>query len=191
MRVMIAGGGIGGLAAALSLHDAGVDATVFEAVGEIRPLGVGINLLPHAVRELSELGLAERLDAVAIRTRELVYVNKFGQTIWREDRGLDAGYRWPQFSIHRGDLQAVLLDAARQRIGAERIRTGWTCAGVEQDGEGVTVHFRDPSGKPLPSRRASAAIACDGIHSVVRKQFFPDEGPPRYSGVNMWRGTTR
>ena len=124
-------------------------------------------------------------------TKEATFFNRFGQLIYAEPLGRHAGYAHPQFSIHRADLQQVLLDAARERIGPERIFLGWSCAAVEQDGEGATLHFRDPSGKPLPPRRAAVAIACDGIHSVVRKQFFPDEGPPRYSGVNMWRGTTR
>ncbi|HEX8666731.1 MAG TPA: flavin-dependent oxidoreductase [Beijerinckiaceae bacterium] len=189
--VIIIGAGIGGLTLALTLHRAGIPAEVYEAAPEIRPVGVGINVLPHATKELAELGLEEALARVAVTTKEATFFNRFGQLIWAEPLGRYAGYDHPQFSIHRGDLQAVLLDAARDRIGAERIRTGWTCTGAEQDAEGVTVHFRDGSGKPLPSRRASVAIACDGIHSVVRKQFFPDEGPPRYSGVNMWRGTTR
>ena len=121
MHVLIAGGGIGGLAAALSLHKAGIEVTVFEAVPEIRPLGVGINMLPHAVRELTELGLAEKLEETGIRTRELVYANRHGQQIWQEDRGVHAGYDWPQYSIARGALQMILLEVARNRLGDGRI----------------------------------------------------------------------
>jgi 2-polyprenyl-6-methoxyphenol hydroxylase-like FAD-dependent oxidoreductase len=189
--VIVIGAGIGGLTLALTLHRAGIPCSVYDAAPEIRPVGVGINVLPHATKELSLLGLEDALAKVAVTTREATFFNRFGQLIWAEPLGRFAGYGHPQFSIHRGDLQTVLLDAARERIGAERIQTGWTCTRVEQDGEGVTVHFRDASGAPLPPQCGRAAIACDGIHSVVRKQFFPDEGPPRYSGVNMWRGTTR
>ncbi|MFL5082457.1 MAG: flavin-dependent oxidoreductase [Microvirga sp.] len=189
--VAIIGAGIGGLTLALTLHRAGIPCTVYEAAEEIRPVGVGINVLPHATKELAELGLEPALARVAVTTKEATFFNRFGQLIYAEPLGRDAGYAHPQFSIHRGDLQQVLLDAARERIGPARIFLGWSCTAVEQDGEGTTLHFRDPSGKPLPPRRAAVAIACDGIHSVVRKQFFPDEGPPRYSGVNMWRGTTR
>jgi len=189
MRVMIAGGGIGGLVAALSLHDAGIDATVFEAVGEIRPLGVGINLLPHAGRELSELGLAERLDAVAIRTRELVYVNKFGQTIWREDRGLDAGYRWPQFSIHRGTLQMLLLEAVRARLGADAVRTDRRLVAFEDDGRRVRATFEDRTGTRHQDE-ADVLIGADGIHSAVRRAFYPQEGAPIWNGAVLWRATT-
>jgi 5-methylphenazine-1-carboxylate 1-monooxygenase len=189
--VIIIGAGIGGLTLALTLHRAGIPARVYEAAPEIRPVGVGINLLPHATKELAALGLEPKLARVAVETREATFFNRFGQLIYAEPLGRHAGYAHPQFSIHRADLQAVLLDAARERIGPERILLGWSCAAVEQDGEGVTVRFRDPDGAALPPQRGAVAIACDGIHSAVRKQFFPEEGPPRYSGVNMWRGTTR
>src|SRR5918993_84268 len=158
---------------------------------EIRPIGVGINVLPHATKELSELGLEPALAKVAVETKEATFFNRFGQLIYAEPLGRYAGYGHPQFSIHRGDLQMVLLEAARERIGADRILTGWKCVAVEQGAEGATVHFRDAADDPLPPQRGKVAIACDGIHSALRKQFFPDEGPPRYSGVNMWRGTTR
>jgi 5-methylphenazine-1-carboxylate 1-monooxygenase len=189
--VIIIGAGIGGLTLALTLHRAGIPCRVFEAAPEIRPVGVGINVLPHATKELAALGLEPALAKVAVETKEASFFNRFGQLIYAEPLGRFAGYEHPQFSIHRADLQTVLLEAARERIGSERILTGWTCVAVEQDGEGVTVHFRDPSDAPLPPQRGSVAAACDGIHSAVRRQFFPDEGPPRYSGVNMWRGTTR
>src|SRR5437899_97447 len=116
MTVLIAGGGIGGLTLALSLHQIGIPAKVFESVSQLKPLGVGINVLPHAVRELIELGLLDQLGAAGVRTKELAYFSKHGQPIWSEPRGLDAGYKWPQFSIHRGTLQQILLDAATERL---------------------------------------------------------------------------
>src|SRR6201746_82868 len=143
MTVLIAGGGIGGLTLALSLHQIGVAAKVFESVAELKPLGVGINVLPHAVRQLIELGLLDQLDAAAVRPRELAYFSKHGKPIWSEPRGIEAGYKWPQFSIHRGTLQQILLDAATERLGRENILTshhltGWT----ETDG-GVRAEFID------------------------------------------------
>src|SRR3954454_24900884 len=190
-QVIVIGAGIGGLTLALTLHRAGIPAQIYEAAPEIRPGGVGINVLPHATQEVARLGLEPALEKVAVETREATFFNRFGQLIYAEPLGRYAGYDHPQFSIHRGDLQAVLLEAARERLGPERILTGWACVGVEQDERGVTAHFREAGGVALPPRRGRAAIACDGIHSTVRKAFFPDEGPPRYSGVNMWRGTTR
>src|SRR6202000_3243256 len=123
MTVLIAGGGIGGLTLALSLHQIGIPVRVFESVAELRPLGVGINVLPHAVRELTELGLLDRLNEAGVRTKELAYFSKHGKPIWSEPRGLEAGYKWPQFSIHRGTLQQILLDAATGRLGARHILT--------------------------------------------------------------------
>jgi 2-polyprenyl-6-methoxyphenol hydroxylase-like FAD-dependent oxidoreductase len=181
--ILIAGGGIGGLAAALSLNAAGLDCAVFEASAEIRPLGVGINLLPHAVRELTELGLAERLAASAIATRELRYVSAHGQDIWREDRGLAAGYRWPQYSVHRGLLQMLLLEVARERGIA--VHTGRRVTGFIQDGAGVTAHFAGGG-----EAHGAALIGADGIHSAIRRHFAPDEGPPSWQGAVLWRGTT-
>jgi 2-polyprenyl-6-methoxyphenol hydroxylase-like FAD-dependent oxidoreductase len=185
--VLIIGGGIGGLVLALSLHAFRIPCRVFEAAPELKALGVGINLLPHATRELAELGLERGLAAVAVSTREAAFFNRFGQLIYREPLGRFAGYEWPQFSIHRGDLHAVLVEAVRERLGPDALALGHRCVGVEQDASGVTVRFAD---RP-EARRGTVAIACDGIHSVVRKQLHPHEGPPVYSGVNMWRGVTR
>lgn len=189
--VLIIGAGIGGLTLALTLHRAGIPCRIFEAAPEIRPVGVGINLLPHATKELAELGLEETLAKVAVTTKEATFFNRFGQLIYAEPLGRHAGYAHPQFSIHRGDLQMVLLEAVRERLAPDRILTGRKCAEVEQDAVGVIAHFRDASDATLSPERGAVAIACDGIHSGIRKQFFPNEGPPRYSGVNMWRGTTR
>lgn len=190
-EVIIIGGGIGGLTLALALHEAGVACRLFEAAPEVKAVGVGINVLPHATRELARLGLEDALAKVAVETREASFYNRFGQHIYTEPLGKFAGYPNPQFSIHRGDLQLTLLDAVTARLDAERIRLGYRCTGVEQDGAGVTARFTAPDGSELPSVRGSIAIACDGINSVVRKQLYPDESEPRYSGVTMWRGVTR
>ncbi|MCS6932818.1 MAG: flavin-dependent oxidoreductase [Acetobacteraceae bacterium] len=190
MRIGIIGGGIGGLTLALALHARGIEAEVVEAAPELRPLGVGINLLPHATKELAALGLLEALEAVSIATQEAAYFNRFGQLILTEPLGRNAGYATPQLSIHRGELQMVLLAAVRERLGPEAVRTGLRCIGVDAEaGRAELVH--SASGEPAPALRADAIVAADGIHSAVRRQFFPEEGPPIYSGVNMWRGTTR
>ncbi|MBI3043069.1 MAG: flavin-dependent oxidoreductase [Betaproteobacteria bacterium] len=189
--VIIIGAGIGGLALALTLHRAGIRCRVYELSPEVKGLGLGINLLPHATKELAALGLEEALAGVAVTTREALFYNRHGQLVYSEPCGRHAGYETPQFSIHRGDLQTALLEACRARIGADRIFTGWRCARAEQDGDGVTVHFTGTAaGEALPPQRGAAVIGCDGIHSVIRQQLHPDEGEPIYSGVNMWRGAT-
>lgn len=189
MHALIIGGGIGGLTAALSLHAAGISCRVYEAAAAIQPLGVGINVLPHAVRELTELGLADRLAASAIPTAELVYANRHGQQIWQEPRGKAAGYHWPQFSIHRGALQTALLAAATERLGAANIVTDRRLVGFEQACGRVTAQFRSGDGA---EHRAGGdvLIACDGIHSTVRRHFYPDEGDPIWNGNVLWRATT-
>jgi 5-methylphenazine-1-carboxylate 1-monooxygenase len=190
--IIIVGGGIGGLTLGLSLHAAGIPCRIFESAAEIRAVGVGINLLPHATRELAALGLEADLARVAIATRDATFFNRFGQLIYQEPLGRLAGYDHPQFSIHRGDLQMVLLEAFQRRAGADRIVTNRHCIGLEQDEAGVSLHFSaGPVGAKADTIRGRAAVACDGINSAIRKQFFPDEGEPRYSGVNMWRGVTR
>jgi 5-methylphenazine-1-carboxylate 1-monooxygenase len=192
LDVVIVGGGIGGVTLGLMLHRAGIKSRIFEAVADLKPLGVGINILPHSSRELTALGLESRLAEKAVTTRESAFYNRYGQLIYAEPSGRYAGYEWPQFSIHRGDLHAVLLDAFVERVGRDRLHTGWRFVAAEQDATGVTVHFDDPStGERRPAQRGDILIDCEGIHSVLRKQLYPDEGPPRYSGVNMWRGVTR
>jgi len=188
--VAIVGGGIGGLTTALSLHAAGVSCTVFEAVDAVRPLGVGINLLPHSVRVLAGLGLQPALAATAIETAELAFHNKHGQLIWSEPRGVAAGYAFPQFSIHRGELQMILFEAARARLGADAIRTSHALARFEDRGDHVLLHFTDRAGTARPPVRARAVIGADGIHSLVRRTFYPNEGPARFSGRMLWRATT-
>jgi len=190
MEVVIIGAGIGGLTLGLMLHRAGIPCRIFEAAPELKAVGVGINVLPHASRELCELGLEEALAKVSITTREFCFYNRYGQFIHKEPAGRYAGYDVPQFSIHRGDLQMVLLDAFIARAGADRVVLGWRCTGVDQD-TGV-AHFEDSkSGKPLESQRGTVVVSCEGIHSILRKQLYPEEGPPKYSGINMWRGVTR
>jgi 5-methylphenazine-1-carboxylate 1-monooxygenase len=189
MQVLIIGAGIGGLTAALALHARGIGVRVVEAAPEIRLLGVGINILPHATAQLAALGVLERLEAVAIPTREASYFNRFGNLILTEPLGRFAGYRTPQLSIHRGTLQAELLAALRERAGADVVETGWRCVGVEP--ETGRARFVDEAGSARETLSADAIIASDGIHSTVRAQFFPAEGGPIYSGVMMWRGVTR
>jgi 2-polyprenyl-6-methoxyphenol hydroxylase-like FAD-dependent oxidoreductase len=184
--VLIIGGGIGGLTLGLALHRAGVPCRIYEAVPDIKPIGVGINILPHAMRQLTELGLQEALAKVAVETKESAFFNRFGQLIYREPLGRQAGYRWPQFSIHRAELHEVLLAAFRQRAGEDRFVAGWRCIRAEQDAAGATALFDG-----LPAQHGAAVIGCDGIHSVIRKQLYPNEGDPIYSGVTMWRGVTR
>ena len=182
MRVLIAGGGIGGLTLALLLQRAGVSCRVFEAARELRPLGVGINILPHGGRVLGALGLAPALSRSGVETRELCAANRFGQFIFREPRGRHAGYAWPQWSIHRADLHQVLLDA----LPRDSVVLGKRCTQILEKNESITLKFEDGT-----TAEGEAVIGCDGIHSVVRKHLFPQESGFRYEGINMWRGVTR
>jgi 5-methylphenazine-1-carboxylate 1-monooxygenase len=206
LKVLIVGGGIGGLTAALSMHEAGIDVQLFEAAAEMKPLGVGINLLPHAVRELTELGLADELARIGVQTRELIYTNKFGQRIWQEDRGMHAGYHWPQYSIHRGQLQMLLWQVAMQRLGPQRLHSDHSLQSFSQSEKGVTARFVSRSvaassgsrgqtasdeNAPRGQWQADVLIGADGIHSAVRRQFHPNEGPPIWNGGILWRGVTR
>lgn len=189
MNVTVIGAGIGGLTTALSLHAAGIDVRVYESVAEMKAIGFGINLQPNAARELIELGLGEALAETAIETAQLGYYNKLGQLIWSEPRGRGAGYAWPQYAIERGDLQMILLDAVKARIGADNILTGHHLVSFEQDGSGVAAHFIERgSGWRLPPACSDALVGCDGIHSAVRAQLYPGEGPPVGSGRIQWRG---
>jgi 2-polyprenyl-6-methoxyphenol hydroxylase-like FAD-dependent oxidoreductase len=191
MTVLIAGGGIGGLTLALSLHQIGVPAKIFESVPELKPLGVGINVLPHAVRELAELGLLDKLDAEGVRTKELAYFSKHGKPIWSEPRGIEAGYKWPQFSIHRGTLQQILLDAALERLGPDNILTSHHLSGWTETSNGIRADFIDrATGRAAGSHDGALLIAADGIHSAVRARLYPEEGPPIWNGRILWRGIT-
>ncbi|HET7036766.1 MAG TPA: FAD-dependent monooxygenase [Thermomicrobiaceae bacterium] len=190
MRVAVIGGGIGGMALALSLHAAGIgDVDVYESAAAIRELGVGINLLPHSVRELDELGLLDELLATGIPTAEYVYYSKRGQPIWRETLGLASGYHWPQVSIHRGELLGVLHRAVRERLGPRHIHPGHHLTSFGHDQHGVWAEFVDRATRTPAGRiEGDLLVACDGIHSTVRRAFYPLEGPPKWNGVTMWRG---
>jgi 5-methylphenazine-1-carboxylate 1-monooxygenase len=189
MRVIIVGAGIGGLSLALSLQAAGIEARIYEAVGELKPLGVGINLLPHAVRELTELGLGEVLARHGVETEALVYANRFGQEIWREPRGRFAGYNWPQYSIHRGTLQMLLLAAVRERLGEDAVVMDHEAASAEVEAGAVRFRSRR-TGEDRGDIQGDVVVAADGIHSALRAQLFPGEGPPIWNRRVLWRGVT-
>lgn len=188
--ILVAGGGIVGLTLAMTLHDLGLPVRVFEQVPQPAPLGVGINLQPHAVRELHEMGLGDALDATGLRTREVAYFSARGRPIWAEPRGTWAGYRWPQVSVHRGEALMMLWRAAQARLPAGALVTGWKARGFTQDAAGVTLHLADASGRTR-SETGALLIACDGIHSAIRAQMNPAEGPPKWGGAVLWRATSR
>jgi 2-polyprenyl-6-methoxyphenol hydroxylase-like FAD-dependent oxidoreductase len=191
MHVAIVGGGICGLSLALNLKERGIACRVYERAPEIKPLGVGITLLPHAMREFSALGLGDELLKAGIENRECCFFNRFGQLIYREDRGKFAGYPFPEVGIHRGRLHLILYEAVQKRLGPDAVLTDCECVNVEQDDTGATVHFKQTStGKPHDSVRADVVIACDGINSALRKQFYPND-KIAFSGINTWRGVTR
>jgi 2-polyprenyl-6-methoxyphenol hydroxylase-like FAD-dependent oxidoreductase len=191
LKVAIVGGGICGLALALNLKRRGLQCRVYERVPEIKPLGVGITLLPHAMRELSALGLGDELLAAGIENRESSFFNRFGQLIYKELRGKYAGYDVPEVGIHRGRLHVILANSVRDRLGPDAVRTNHECAGVVQDEHGATIHFREATtGRQLDSVRADVVIACDGINSAIRKQYYPDD-KLAFAGINSWRGVTR
>jgi len=191
-KAIIAGAGIGGLTTALCLHDTGFDVHVYESAREIKPLGVGINLLPHAVRVLSHVGLQEQLSEIAIATSELAYYSKQGKKIWEEPRGRFAGYHWPQFSIHRGSFQMLLLKEVTRRLGADKVHTGFLLQHAVNKNDSVEAHFINKAYRDaIAITDGDILIAADGIHSAMRNQFYPGEGPPKFSGIILHRGTTR
>lgn len=190
MRIIIVGAGIGGLATAISLHEAGLrDVTVFERSSTIRGLGVGINLLPHAMRELTELGVADSIAAEGVTPTTLSYFTRRGEEIWSEPRGLAAGYHWPQLSVHRGRLQLALRHLAEARL-AEPIRLGHRLIAAASNADGTeTARFATDDGEV--EETADVIIGADGIHSALRALSYPDEGAPPWSGLTLWRGITR
>jgi 5-methylphenazine-1-carboxylate 1-monooxygenase len=190
-KIAIVGGGICGLALALNLHHRGIQCRVYERVPEIKPLGVGITLLPHAMRELTALGLGDQLLTAGIENRESCFFNRFGQLIYKEPRGKFAGYDVPEVGIHRGRLHLILANSVRDRLGDDAVSTNHECADVVQDEHGVTISFKETStGRQIEDVRADAVIACDGINSVIRKRYYPDE-KLAFAGINSWRGVTR
>lgn len=188
-KIAVVGGGVAGLGLALSLHQRGIACDVYEAVAEVKELGVGITLLPHAMRELSALGVQDRLEAAGIENLESVFFNRWGQYIYREPRGRHAGYPFPEVGIHRGKLHRILYEQAQAVLGPERIHTDHRCVSVEQDEIGATIHFTDSQGQRRTPVRADVVIACDGVNSAIRKQFYPDE-KMAFAGINTWRGVT-
>ena len=189
MTILIVGAGIGGLSLALSCHQVGLPFRIFEQSRKIEPLGVGVNIQPHAVRELVELGLQDELDVFGVRTRQVAYFSKLGGAIWSEPRGMEAGYRWPQYSVHRGQLQMMLLKVLQQRTVADIVETGQSLDSFEKIASGIVARFtaRDGSATDI---EGDVLIGCDGIHSAVRHQLYPNEGPPIWGGAILWRGAT-
>lgn len=185
MTVLIAGAGIGGLSLGLTLHQIGVPFRIFEAVREIKPLGVGINLQPNAVRELYDLGFKDQLAEIGVATRSLGFYTKSGREIWTEPRGVAAGYHWPQFSVHRGKLQMMLAEALVARAGANCLVTGHRAIGFSRDKSRVQITFDGSD-----STDGDLLIGADGLHSAIRAQLVPDEGPPLWAGAILWRGVT-
>ena len=185
MTILIAGGGIAGLTLGLTLHEIGVPFHIYEATAEIKPLGVGINLQPNAVRELIDLGLESELDAIGVKTRQYGFYSKLGKTIWEEPRGRWAGYAWPQYSVHRGRLQVMLYEALVARAGPDCISTGQRATGFENRNDRAVLHFENGN-----RVEGDLIVAADGIHSALRAQMAPDEGAPIWNGRILWRATT-
>ena len=190
MDVAIVGGGICGLSLALNLKERGISCRVYERAPEIKELGVGITLLPHAMREFTTLGLGDELLKAGIENRESRFYNRFGQLIYKESRGRLAGYEYPEVCIHRGRLHMILFKAAQERLGADAIHTDHECIGVEQDEQAAAIHFKTSTGRAKGSVRADVVIDCEGINSAIRKQFYPED-KVAFAGINTWRGVTR
>lgn len=193
MTVLIAGAGIGGLTLGLSLHQLGIPFRIYEAVREIRPIGVGINVQPHAIRELYDLGLETELEDIGLRTREVAYFSAQGGAIWAEARGKFAGYNWPQYSIHRGGMQMLLLNALRARAGDDCVRMGAAVTGWKETKSGIEIDLVDrTTGTSLGRASGNVFVAADGINSATRAKLYPNEGPAKWgSRTMMWRGVTR
>ena len=189
MKVLVVGAGIGGLTTALALHAQGLEVRVVEAVQQLRPLGVGINLLPHAVGVLDTLGLTDALAAMAIPTREVAFYNRHGQWVWSDGRGLEAGYPFPQYSVHRGELQMMLYGAACERLPSGSLQLGRSLRSFSQDASGVQALFEDRGGH-RHTETADLLLGVDGIHSAVRRQLYPAEGAPHWSRMILYRGTS-
>ena len=189
MNIAIVGGGIAGLSLALGLHQRGIDCDVFESVAEVKEIGVGITLLPHAMRELAELGVQDALEAAGIENLESVFYTQHGQYVYREARGRHAGYALPEIGIHRGKLHRILFEAAVSRLGADKVHTGMRCLGFSQNPDGVQIDFSNSHTSTSVSLNAQIAVACDGVNSVMRKQMHPQDALC-FAGINTWRGVT-
>ena len=189
MNIAIVGGGIAGLSFALGLHKRGIECDVFEAVNEIKEIGVGITLLPHAMRELADLGLQDALEAVGIENLESVFYTQHGQYVYKEARGRHAGYALPEIGIHRGKLHRILFEAAVSRLGANKVHTGMRCSAFSQNEDGVQIEFSNAHTQTSVTVQAQIAVACDGVNSVIRKQIHPQDSLC-FAGINTWRGVT-
>lgn len=187
-ETLVVGGGLAGLTTALSLHAAGLPCRVVDKARALTPAGVGINLQPQAVRELTELGFGDNLAELGVPTAEIVHFDRFGNRIWAEPRGIAAGYRWPQYSLHRGALHMMLLDAVRERLGPEAVTTGVAFESCAETSDGLSVRLRDRAGEVVETT-ADVLAGADGLHSAVRAWLHPDEGPLTSRGIRMWRGT--
>lgn len=191
MNIAIVGGGIAGLALALGLQQRGIACTVFEAAPELREIGVGITLLPHAMREIAALGLDDAIRSAGIENETSAFFNRFGQQIYAEPRGRHAGYSHPEIGIHRGRLHGILYRAVLDRLGPDSVRTDHQIVGHTQNDGNVTLHFvRMSDGSALPDVTAPIVVACDGVNSTIRKAYYPDEAIA-FTGINTWRGVTR
>jgi 2-polyprenyl-6-methoxyphenol hydroxylase-like FAD-dependent oxidoreductase len=190
-EIAIVGGGIAGLALALGLKQRGLAARVYEVAPEVKELGVGITVLPHAMRELTALGLGDAVAAAGVENTESAFFNRFGQLIYKESRGRSAGYSYPEVGIHRGTLHRILFDAAVRELGAENVVLNRRCVGLDQDADRVTLHFEETTtGEAAEPVSARIALACDGVNSAVRRHFYPDE-ELAFEGINTWRGVAR
>jgi len=190
-KVIIAGGGIGGLALALTLHQIGVPCLVIEASNEMRPLGVGINIQPNAVRELLEVGIElSDLDSIGVPAQEWALVGLNGKEVYAEPRGLAAGYKWPQYAVHRGQLLMMLYNKVVERLGSDAVLLGHRITQYSKDEQGVTVSLRSSEDKQS-QQHCRLLIGADGIHSAVRAQMHPQQPPIHWGGAVMWRGTAR
>jgi 2-polyprenyl-6-methoxyphenol hydroxylase-like FAD-dependent oxidoreductase len=190
-HIAIVGGGIAGFALALGLKQRGIESCVYEVAPEIKNLGVGITMLPHAMRELFALGIGDAIAAAGIENTESAFFNRFGQLIYKEPRGRFAGYPVPEIGIHRGRLHTILYEAAAKELGTGGIMLNRRCTGLDQDDSGVTLHFQETTtGKSVDPVRAGIVLACDGVNSTVRRQYYPDE-QLAFEGINTWRGVSR
>ena len=191
MHVAIVGGGIGGLTTALTLHQLGISCTVYEAARELWPSGTGINLQPYCVRELFQLGLESRLREAGIPARGLAYYTRRGQYMLTEKLGSEAGFDWPQFHMHRGAFHLMLADEVRRRLGSDALRLGHRCVGIERRDGRLAARLLDrATGRSVESVGADLLIGADGVNSTLRAHFYPDEKPPHWNRVIMWRGVS-